>query len=243
MTTTRRRILVDNPRGFTASRHGGVARLDLVGGRRPPPRLSFDVVSTTPDRASRHGRVLRVGRAAALSGARGHAGGHRRRQPSSTGRDDRSGHGQVTRRFARLRDYVGRGVATTATYAARALGVNSAMGLMKAARLAPDAILLPTDFDAYRRYSRVFKAAVRAIAPASRGPRHRRNLHRPHRASSCRSTMAPPMIRRKRGGARATSRGRSRRACARRPGCRARSRSHPTSCWPRSPPSSTSPMA
>jgi DNA polymerase IV len=73
--------------------------------------------------------------------------------------------GQVTRRFVRLRDYVGRGVATTATYAARALGVNSAAGLMKAARLAPDAILLPTDFDAYRRYSRMFKAAVRAIAP------------------------------------------------------------------------------
>ena len=33
-----------------------------------------------------------------------------------------------TRRFARLRDYAGRGVATTATYAARDLGVFSAMG-------------------------------------------------------------------------------------------------------------------
>jgi len=73
--------------------------------------------------------------------------------------------GEVTRRFTRLRDYAGRGVATTATYAARALGVYSAMGLMKAARLAPDAILLPTDFDAYRKYSRLFKMAVRAIAP------------------------------------------------------------------------------
>jgi len=73
--------------------------------------------------------------------------------------------GKPARQFTRLRDYVGRGVATTATYAARALGVNSAMGLMKAARLAPDAILLPTDFDAYRRCSRAFKAAVRAIAP------------------------------------------------------------------------------
>ncbi|MDD2768078.1 MAG: DNA polymerase IV [Methylococcus sp.] len=67
--------------------------------------------------------------------------------------------------FARLRSYVGRGVATTASYEARALGVHSAMGLMKAATLAPDAILLPADFDEYRRYSRRFKAAVAEIAP------------------------------------------------------------------------------
>jgi len=67
--------------------------------------------------------------------------------------------------FATLREYVGRGVATTATYEARALGVHSGMGLMKAARLAPDAIRLPADFDAYRRYSRLFKEAVAAIAP------------------------------------------------------------------------------
>ena len=69
------------------------------------------------------------------------------------------------RRFARLRDYAGRGVVTTSTYEARALGVFSAMGLMKAARLAPEAILLPADFDAYRHYSRLFKAAVAGIAP------------------------------------------------------------------------------
>ncbi len=67
--------------------------------------------------------------------------------------------------FARLRDYSGRGVVTTSTYEARALGVHSAMGMMKAARLAPDAILLPARFDAYREYSRRFKAAVAAIAP------------------------------------------------------------------------------
>jgi DNA polymerase IV len=73
--------------------------------------------------------------------------------------------GGIVRRFTRLSDYVGRGVATTATYEARALGVHSAMGLMKAARLAPDAWLLPTDFDTYRQYSHRFKAAVRAIAP------------------------------------------------------------------------------
>jgi DNA polymerase-4 len=73
--------------------------------------------------------------------------------------------GQSQRRFARLRDYSGRGVATTATYEARELGVHSAMGLMKAAHLAPDAVLLPADFDQYRRYSRLFKAAARAVAP------------------------------------------------------------------------------
>ena len=73
--------------------------------------------------------------------------------------------GRTVRMFKRLADYTGRGVATTATYEARALGVHSAMALMKAARLAPEAVLLPTDFAAYGQYSRRFKAAVRAIAP------------------------------------------------------------------------------
>jgi DNA polymerase IV len=68
-----------------------------------------------------------------------------------------------SRRFARLRQYAGRGVVTTSTYEARALGVHSAMGMMKAAQLAPDAYLLPTDFDSYRHYSRLFKAAVRTF--------------------------------------------------------------------------------
>src|ERR1700754_2950088 len=68
-----------------------------------------------------------------------------------------------TRRYAQLREYVGRGVVTTSTYEARALGVHSAMGMMKAAQLAPDAYLLPTDFDSYRHYSRPFKTAVRAF--------------------------------------------------------------------------------
>ncbi len=70
-----------------------------------------------------------------------------------------------TRSFSRLRDYVGRGVITTSTYEARALGVFSGMGLMKSAKLAPEAILLPANFDAYRNYSRKFKAAVASIAP------------------------------------------------------------------------------
>ena len=67
--------------------------------------------------------------------------------------------------YTRMRDYVGRGVVTTSTYEARALGVFSAMGTMKAAKLAPDAILLPADFDAYRHYSGLFKLAVAEIAP------------------------------------------------------------------------------
>lgn len=66
--------------------------------------------------------------------------------------------------FYRLRDYVGRGVITTATYEARAFGVSSGMGVMKAAQLVPDAILLPVNFDIYRHYSRLFKAAVAGIA-------------------------------------------------------------------------------
>ncbi|MEI8268129.1 MAG: DNA polymerase IV [Betaproteobacteria bacterium] len=84
-------------------------------------------------------------------------GGRRRHQPEAQA-DGR-------RRFATLRDYAGRGVITTATYAARDLGVHSGMGLMKASKLAPDAVLLPVDFDEYHRLSRAFKAAVAEIAP------------------------------------------------------------------------------
>ena len=67
--------------------------------------------------------------------------------------------------FPRLKDYTGRGVITTATYEARAFGVGSALGLMKAAKLCPDAILLPVTFEEYRKYSLAFKRAVLAIAP------------------------------------------------------------------------------
>lgn len=84
-------------------------------------------------------------------------GGGRRHQPEDLP--------DGTRRYALLRDYTGRGVITTSTYEARKLGVFSAMPTMKAARLAPDAVLLPTDFEAYRHHSRLFKAAVRELAP------------------------------------------------------------------------------
>ncbi|MGH6634819.1 MAG: DNA polymerase IV [Gammaproteobacteria bacterium] len=77
----------------------------------------------------------------------------------------RSGPGKEQRYFPRLGAYVGRGVVTTATYEARAFGVRSGMGLMKAAALAPQAILLQADFEEYRRYSRLFKVAVAEIAP------------------------------------------------------------------------------
>ena len=67
--------------------------------------------------------------------------------------------------FPLLKDYVGRGVITTATYAARQVGVGSAMGMMKAARLCPQAIVLPVDFDEVRRFSRLFKSTITEIAP------------------------------------------------------------------------------
>jgi DNA polymerase IV len=84
-------------------------------------------------------------------------GGGRRHQPDTLA--------DGTRRFATLARYKGRGVVTTATYAARDFGVHSGMGLMKAALRAPDAVLLPTDFERYRLYSRRFKQAVAEVAP------------------------------------------------------------------------------
>ena len=80
------------------------------------------------------------------------------------GRRRAAGEGDATG-CARLADYQGRGVVTTATYAAREFGVRSGIGLMQAARLCPQAVLLPADFEEYRRYSRLFKAAIAALAP------------------------------------------------------------------------------
>lgn len=60
---------------------------------------------------------------------------------------------------------MGRGVITTATYAARQFGVGSAMGMMKAAKLCPQAIVLPVDFEEVRRYSCLFKSSITEIAP------------------------------------------------------------------------------
>ncbi len=67
--------------------------------------------------------------------------------------------------FERLKDYTGRGVITTATYAARQFGIGSALGLMKAAKLCPQALLLPVDFNEYRKFSHQFKSIILDIAP------------------------------------------------------------------------------
>jgi DNA polymerase-4 len=58
-----------------------------------------------------------------------------------------------------------RGVVTTATYEAREYGIHSGMALARAARLCPQCVFLPVDFDEYRRQSRRFKAAVAEITP------------------------------------------------------------------------------
>ena len=52
----------------------------------------------------------------------------------------------------------------TANYVARRFGVRSAMPARKALELCPDCIFLPVDFDEYRKYSRLFKAAIASIA-------------------------------------------------------------------------------
>ena len=88
-----------------------------------------------------------------------------RGQPVVIGGGRRGNDGAARGQFARLRDYAGRGVVTTATYAAREFGVHSAMPLMRAAQLCPEAILLPVDFDEYRRYSRKFKQVIARFAP------------------------------------------------------------------------------
>ena len=64
-----------------------------------------------------------------------------------------------------LSDYTGRGVVTTCNYEARKFGIHSAMPLMRARALCPDAVRLPLDFDEYKRLSRLFKAAIMEVAP------------------------------------------------------------------------------
>ncbi|MGD9944484.1 MAG: DNA polymerase IV [Burkholderiaceae bacterium] len=56
-----------------------------------------------------------------------------------------------------------RGVVTTATYEARAFGIHSGMALRRAAELCPHCVFLPTRFDEYRRYSKLFKTAIATV--------------------------------------------------------------------------------
>ena len=92
-------------------------------------------------------------------------GGRRAADEVLLAQEDRPLHRIPVAEFPRLEGYTGRGVITTATYAARQFGVGSAMGLMKAAKLCPQAILLPVDFAQYRRYSRTFKELILELAP------------------------------------------------------------------------------
>jgi len=92
-------------------------------------------------------------------------GGGRRQEDEAMAQGERPLHKIPLTEFPLLQGYTGRGVITTATYAARQFGVGSAMGLMKAAKLCPQAILLPVDFAEYRRYSKAFKSIILEIAP------------------------------------------------------------------------------
>jgi DNA polymerase IV len=56
-----------------------------------------------------------------------------------------------------------RGVVTTCNYKAREFGVRSGMPMRKAAELCPSAVYLPVNFERYRHYSRLFKAAIATI--------------------------------------------------------------------------------
>jgi DNA polymerase-4 len=62
-------------------------------------------------------------------------------------------------------DEDGRGVVSSATYAARAFGVRSAMPAAHARRLCPDAIFLRPDFPYYRDLSGRFRAILHDLSP------------------------------------------------------------------------------
>ncbi len=59
-----------------------------------------------------------------------------------------------------------RGVVMSASYAARARGLHSAMPSMRARRLCPEAVFVPPDFDAYRAYSNRFREILLAHSPS-----------------------------------------------------------------------------
>ena len=58
-----------------------------------------------------------------------------------------------------------RGVVLSATYAARAFGVHSAMPMMRARRLCPEAVVVAPDYEAYARVSAGVMEVFRSITP------------------------------------------------------------------------------
>ena len=58
-----------------------------------------------------------------------------------------------------------RGVVASASYEARAYGVRSAMPAVRAQRLCPDGVFLPSDFEAYRVHSNRFREVLLACTP------------------------------------------------------------------------------
>ncbi|MBI4261866.1 MAG: DNA polymerase IV [Actinobacteria bacterium] len=58
-----------------------------------------------------------------------------------------------------------RGVVASASYEARAQGVASAMPMVRARRLCPQAVVLPPDFEAYRAHSNRFREVLLSYTP------------------------------------------------------------------------------
>src|SRR5699024_12247320 len=58
-----------------------------------------------------------------------------------------------------------RGVVSSADYLARSYGVHSAMPMVRATRLCPDAVILPPDGAAYRQASRAVMDILRSSTP------------------------------------------------------------------------------
>jgi len=58
-----------------------------------------------------------------------------------------------------------RGVVASASYEARAYGVRSAMPAVRARRLCPEAVFLPSDFEAYRAHSNRFREVLLSFTP------------------------------------------------------------------------------
>ena len=59
-----------------------------------------------------------------------------------------------------------RGVVATASYEARKFGLHSAMPLVTAARLCPEAIFIEGNFTRYREFSRKFMAILSNFSPS-----------------------------------------------------------------------------